>query len=118
MVADVSGLKKIEMFKFLFKKKKEIDKKPAMISFYKTWIQPGALVFDIGANIGNRIDVFLELGAKVVAVEPQQSCVQILREKFENKISIENIGLSHSEGTLEFHIADESTISSFSKEFI
>ncbi len=118
MVADVSGLKKIEMFKFLFKKKKEIDKKPAMISFYKTWIQPGALVFDIGANIGNRIDVFLELGAKVVAVEPQQSCVKILREKFENKISIENIGLSHSEGTLEFHIADESTISSFSKEFI
>jgi FkbM family methyltransferase len=106
------------MFKFLFKKKKEIDKKPAMISFYKTWIQPGALVFDIGANIGNRIDVFLELGAKVVAVEPQQSCVKILREKFENKISIENIGLSHSEGTLEFHIADESTISSFSKEFI
>ena len=103
----------------LFRKKKdEVDKKAAMISLYQRWVKPGGLVFDIGANVGNRIDIFLEIGAKVVAVEPQQHCVQILLEKFGNKISIENIGLSDSEGTLEFHIADESTISSFSKEFI
>ena len=103
----------------LFRKKKDkVDKKAAMISLYQRWVKPGGLVFDIGANVGNRIDIFLEIGAKVVAVEPQQHCVHILREKFGNKISIENIGLSHSEGILEFHIADESTISSFSKEFI
>ena len=106
------------MFNLFRKKKNEIDKKAAMISLYQRWVRPGGLVFDVGANVGNRIDIFLEIGAKVVAVEPQLHCVRILTEKFGNKISIENIGLSHSEGILEFHIADESTISSFSKEFI
>jgi len=106
------------MFKSLFKKKSEADKTAAMMSLYQKWVKPGGLVFDIGANVGNRIDLFLELGAKVVAVEPQQECVKILQTKFRDKINIENIGLSHSEGLLKFHIADESTISSFSEEFI
>jgi len=106
------------MLNLFRKKKNEIDKKTAMISLYQRWVKPGGLVFDIGANVGNRIEIFLEIGAKIVAVEPQLHCVRILTEKFGNKISIENIGLSHSDGILEFHIADESTISSFSKEFI
>ncbi|HEU5166689.1 MAG TPA: FkbM family methyltransferase [Chitinophagaceae bacterium] len=106
------------MFKSLFKKISEVDKRPLMISFYQKWVKPGGLVFDIGANVGNRIGLFLELGAKVIAVEPQQACVEILQKKYGNKIHIENIGLSHSEGELELHIADESTISSFSEEFI
>jgi len=106
------------MLNLFRKKKSEVDKKAAMISLYQRWVKPGGLVFDIGANVGNRIDIFLEIGAKIVAVEPQKHCVQILMEKFGNKINIENIGLSESEGILEFHIADESTISSFSTEFI
>jgi len=106
------------MLNLFRKKKNEIDKKAAMISLYQRWVKPGGLVFDIGANVGNRIDIFLEIGAKIVAVEPQKHCIQILMEKFGNKINIENIGLSESEGILEFHIADESTISSFSTEFI
>ena len=118
MGADVFGSKKIYMLNFLFRKKTEGDRKPEMISFYQNWIKPGSLVFDIGANVGNRIGIFLELGAKVVAVEPQQPCVEKLREKFGLNISIENIGLSNAEGELDFHIADESTISSFSEEFI
>jgi len=89
-----------------------------MLSLYQKWVKPGELVFDIGANVGNRIDVFLELGAKVVAIEPQKPCVEILQKKYGDKIIIENIGLSSLEGELEFHIANESTISSFSKEFI
>lgn len=118
MAAVVSGLKKIDMFNFLFRKKPEVDRKPVMKTFYQKWIKPGSLVFDIGANVGNRIDIFLELGANVVAVEPQQECIQTLREKFGTTIQIENIGLSNKEGELDFHIANESTISSFSEEFI
>jgi FkbM family methyltransferase len=106
------------MFNLFSKKKNDVDKRAAMISLYQRWVKPKGLVFDIGANVGNRIDIFLEIGANVVAVEPQQYCVQLLKEKFGDKINIENIGLSNSEGILEFHIADESTISSFSKEFI
>jgi FkbM family methyltransferase len=42
----------------------------------------GCLVFDVGANHGTKTDVFLKLGARVVAVEPDQTNQQILKEKF------------------------------------
>lgn len=48
--------------------------------FYRRFISPGDLVFDIGANFGNRTQVFLELGARVVAVEPQTQCIARLRQ--------------------------------------
>jgi FkbM family methyltransferase len=114
MPVDVSGLKNnLRMLKNIFRKKK-----PELISFYGQFVPQGGLVFDIGANIGNRTEVFLELGARVVAVEPQPACITILQKKFGDKINIEHTGLSSSKGTLELHIADESTISTFSKEFI
>jgi len=39
------------------------------------WIGKDSLVFDIGANIGRMTYVYLSLGARVVAVEPQSVCV-------------------------------------------
>ena len=36
--------------------------------FYRPFIAPGALVFDIGANVGEYAQAFLALGARVVAV--------------------------------------------------
>lgn len=40
------------------------------------------LVFDIGANVGDKTDVFLRVGARVVAVEPDDRSQAILRERF------------------------------------
>jgi FkbM family methyltransferase len=42
----------------------------------------GDLVFDIGANQGAKTDVFLRLGARVVAVEPDVACSRTLEERF------------------------------------
>jgi len=39
------------------------------------YMDEGALVFDIGANIGKMTTAYLEQGARVVAVEPQSVCV-------------------------------------------
>ena len=50
-----------------------------MARFYSQFVKSGDLCFDIGANIGNRVKVFLKLGAAVVAVEPQTACVQSLK---------------------------------------
>jgi FkbM family methyltransferase len=47
--------------------------------FYGQFIRDGDLCFDVGASVGNRTAVFLDLGAKVVAVEPQPSFVVDLR---------------------------------------
>jgi len=91
---------------------------PIKQAFYKQFIQPGDLVFDIGANVGNRVEVFLALGAKVVAIEPQPACAVILRQKFGDRIQIENVGLGSKPGELDMHIATDSTISTFSSDFI
>lgn len=40
-------------------------------ALYSRYCRPGDLVFDIGANVGQRTGWFLELGCRVVAVEPQ-----------------------------------------------
>ena len=40
-------------------------------NLYRQFINPGELVFDIGANTGSRSKVFMGLGARVVAVEPR-----------------------------------------------
>ncbi len=53
-----------------------------MIRFYAGFIKPGDLCFDAGAHTGNRTDVWLRLGARVVAVEPQPACILLLERKF------------------------------------
>lgn len=50
-----------------------------MRRFYRPFIQPGDVCFDVGAHVGNRIRVFLALGAQVVAVEPQPQMLKWLR---------------------------------------
>jgi FkbM family methyltransferase len=42
----------------------------------------GNIIFDIGANEGCKTDIFLRLGARVIAVEPDESNVEIIRGKF------------------------------------
>ncbi len=109
------------MMRNIFRKKNRTHpfvSKDKMINFYKQFLPEHALVFDIGANTGNRIDIFLETGARVVAFEPQAACIEILTKKYGNKIDLEHTGLGATESLQEFYIADENTISTFSKEFI
>jgi FkbM family methyltransferase len=47
--------------------------------FYRAWIEPGAVVFDVGAHVGDRSLAFAALGARVIAVEPQPHLASFLR---------------------------------------
>lgn len=91
------------------------------VVFYSQFIHPGDLCFDVGANIGNRTELFLQLGAKVVSVEPQSACIRALRQRFgrnPNFILIPE-ALGSQPGKVEMYInSRENTISSFSKEWI
>lgn len=100
------------------KVKQEIERIQKRKLFYKQFVQRGDLCFDVGANIGNRVSIFLDLDARVVAVEPQQSCYKILEEKFGDQIEIVRKGLGDHEDIKDFHISDVNTISSFSVEWI
>ncbi len=55
-----------------------------LVRLYRPFIHKNDLCFDIGAHIGNRMDAWLQLGAKVVALEPQPSCLHYLQRRFGN----------------------------------
>ncbi len=46
------------------------------VALYAPFISPGDLCFDVGSNIGEKTEVFLKLGARVVAFEPQPYCAR------------------------------------------
>ena len=91
---------------------------PERIAFYKQFIKPNDLVFDVGANIGNRTEVFLKCEANVVAVEPQPECIETLQNKFNKNVTIEQVGLSDMEGELEMYLASDTTVSTFDSDYI
>ncbi|HTB31193.1 MAG TPA: FkbM family methyltransferase [Bacteroidia bacterium] len=86
--------------------------------FYSGFAGKNDLVFDIGANYGNRIEPLYRNECKVVAIEPQPECVKYLRKKYKDKITIENVGVGASKGVLDFHISSWSILSTFSDDFI
>ena len=90
------------------------------IAFNAQFIKKDKLCFDIGANMGYKSDIFLSLGAKVIAVEPQPQCVKHLEKHFRNNknITVLDIGLAEKKGELELFICDEaSTITTMSDKW-
>jgi FkbM family methyltransferase len=53
------------------------------------FVEPGDLVFDIGAHAGNRTRAFASLGCRVVALEPQPDFARLLRMLFASSSAIE-----------------------------
>jgi FkbM family methyltransferase len=92
----------------------------AMARFYSQFVSPGRICFDVGANVGNRVKVFLKLGAKVVAVEPQSQCQKLLRSIFTGNPGFTLVpkAMGAAEGQAEIAIADVSTVSSMSQEWL
>ena len=89
-----------------------------MEDFYRTFIHSGSLCFDIGSNMGSRVAVFLKLKAKVVAVEPQKSCLRFLHHRFDRKAIVVGKGVSNKTGFQNLFVSDASVLSSFSSEWI
>jgi FkbM family methyltransferase len=65
--------------------RRRIDHRGREVDFYLSLLnglRQGDLIFDVGANDGTKTDVFLRLGARVLAIEPDELNQKILREKF------------------------------------
>ncbi len=91
-----------------------------MRGFYRQFIEPGALVFDVGANVGLRTEIFLDLGATVVAVEPQEHCVRRLRRHFGThpRAVVIPFGLDSARGEQVLRGLPGSPLTSMSDEWI
>jgi FkbM family methyltransferase len=63
----------------LKRRKKEIDFYSSVLNGFR----PGHVVMDVGANVGDKVDIFLRMGAKVLAVEPDLGSQRILKERYQ-----------------------------------
>jgi FkbM family methyltransferase len=74
-------------------------------AFYAELCGPGDLVFDVGANLGQKAYVFLKLGARVVSVEPERECVRYLRSHFSSpRLTVVQAAVSDSPGRVRLFL--------------
>src|ERR1035437_8793745 len=91
------------------------------LCFFSEFVQSGDLVFDVGANVGAKTALFVALGAKVVAFEPQPECARILAKRVSepSSVCVVPMGLAAESGTLTLNICSEAPVlSSFSPDWI
>ena len=89
-------------------------------AFYARLIPQGALVFDIGANMGNRSKIFRSLGSPVVAFEPQSYCAEFLRVAFSNDpgFELEQAALSDHPGEMTMYLSEAHTLATLDREWM
>lgn len=92
----------------------------AQKEFYAKVIKPGDLVFDVGANIGQRSEIFAQLAQKVIAIEPQPNCVRHLKSRFRfnRRVVIQQVALGDKPGEATMWQSSSPGISSMSRRFI
>ena len=89
--------------------------------FYRKFIQPDDLCFDIGAHVGNRIRAFSDLSARVVAVEPQPECNRVLRKRYgaHPQVTLVEKAIGTEVGTQQLFISQwNPTVSTLSNDWI
>lgn len=92
-----------------------------MRRFYAQVIAAGDLCFDIGAHVGNRLYVWSALGARSVGVEPQPSCLALLRRLYGRNARItlvgDAVGAAEGEQTM-WASASNPTVTTLSRTWI
>jgi FkbM family methyltransferase len=89
--------------------------------FYSQFVSPGALCFDIGAHLGNRIRCWRTLGARVVAVEPQRDFFWILQRLYgrEEAVALLRCAIGRSAGQAALFVSERHpTVTSVSTDWM
>lgn len=78
------------------------------LAFHRQFIQPHHLCFDVGANRGQSSEIYLKLGAQVVAYEPQESLQLELHSRCYGigSITIVHKGVGENLETRTFYLRD------------
>ena len=89
--------------------------------FYAGFVRPGDLCFDIGAHVGDRTRCWLDLGARVLAVEPQPLLAGFLRRRFRRRlgVTILDVAVAAHPGRLALRVSRRTpTVSSASAGWV
>jgi FkbM family methyltransferase len=78
-------------------------------SLFGQVIRPGNLVFDVGANLGQKTQIFLSLGARVISIEPERGCTEYLQKKFRgvDRVTVVNVAVSDEPGRLQLYVSPQ-----------
>ena len=90
------------------------------VSFYGQLVPPDALCFDVGANVGEKTMALRELGATVVAVEPEPTARQRLLEEVggDPRVTVVPKAVGRRPGRATLHVGSNTKISSLSPDWI
>jgi FkbM family methyltransferase len=96
------------------------EQRRALRRLYAGFIAPGDLCFDIGANTGERTRIFLALGARTIAVEPQADCATRLNAEIADAgLLVVQKAVGRAEGVATIWTSPEAnTIASMSRDWI
>ena len=108
----------ILLIQTLLSSAREKDQKLLKRKFYLSFLNAGDIFYDVGANVGNRIEPLIGQGIDIVAIEPQKETAWVLKKRFGNRIHLVNKGLGAKEGSKEMFISETHTLSSFSMDYI
>ena len=91
-----------------------------MARFYRRFVQPGDICFDVGAHVGNRIRALTRIGARVVAIEPQPALAALLRQWYGTRsdVTVIECALGAQAGTAEMLISNRTpTVTTLSRQW-
>jgi FkbM family methyltransferase len=78
---------------------------PQKRALYSQFCGQGSLVFDVGANLGQKTHVFLALGARVVSIEPERDCYEYLRTHFaSDRLTVVRAAVADRPGTVRLMV--------------
>ncbi len=92
-----------------------------LVNFYRQFLGPGDIAFDLGAHVGSRVRAWRKLGARVVAVEPQPDCLRVLLLVFgrDRGVTIVPVAVGAKPGTARLAVSTRTpTVSSMSPSWI
>jgi FkbM family methyltransferase len=82
------------------------------------FVQPGDLAFDVGANIGVRTELMLDLGARVVAFEPQPSLAREVRARNKaNRLSVVEFAVGAAPGSADLFLTTSTGMASLKPDW-
>jgi len=84
-------------------------------NFYQTFLIKNKLIFDLGANLGDKSHIFLKFTDKIVLYEPEEDLFERLKFRFRknNKVVLNNLLISDLVGDVVFYsVVDNKAYSS------
>jgi FkbM family methyltransferase len=92
-----------------------------MRRFYSQFVAPSSLCFDVGAHVGNRVRCWRQLGARVIAVEPQPDFARLLRLLYgrDGGVELVQAALGRTSGNATLLVSELTpTVSTLSSDWV